>query len=82
MSIDSLRVKRGLELKALRKLKGITQVQIAEICGVSLPTIGRMERGEKNWRVDCELQMLHVLNGMPDKQSNPQKSRSKKHLTA
>lgn len=67
MNVENMRVERGLELKRLRKSKGITQVDMAKKSGVSLPTIIRMEKGKKNWRIDCELVFRHVLSGMPDK---------------
>jgi transcriptional regulator with XRE-family HTH domain len=67
MNVELLRIERGKELRKLRKLKGITQEKIAKLCGISLPTIGRMEKGKKNWGIDCELLFLAVLKEIPDK---------------
>jgi DNA-binding XRE family transcriptional regulator len=66
MQIENSRIERGKELKRLRKSKGVTQVKMAEISGVSLPTIIRMEKGKKNWGIDCELRIRHVLTDMPN----------------
>jgi transcriptional regulator with XRE-family HTH domain len=89
MNVESLRVTRGGGLKSLRKSKGITQSKMAEISGVSLPTIIRMEKGAKNWRVESELVFIHVLSQMPDTHYlndegrwRPLKSKKEKHVTA
>lgn len=66
-----LRIKRGQELRDLRKSKGITQVKMAALSGVSLPTIIRMEKAKKNWRIDLELIFRHALSEMPDKETKP-----------
>lgn len=67
IQVEILRIERGQQLKKLRKTKGITQEKLAAISGVSLPTIIRMERGQKNFGIDCELRFRHALSGMPDK---------------
>jgi transcriptional regulator with XRE-family HTH domain len=67
MNVENLRIQRGVELKKLRKSKGITQEGIAKLIGVSLATIIRMERGKKNWGIDWELRFRHTLSTMPDK---------------
>lgn len=66
MQVELLRIKRGKELQELRKSKGITQATMAGVSGISLPTIIRMEKGKKNWRVESELAFIHVLSQMPD----------------
>lgn len=66
MRVELLRIKRGKELKELRRSKGITQLKMASISGISLPTIIRMENGKKNWRVESELAFIHILSEMPD----------------
>lgn len=67
MSIENLRIRRGLDLKALRKSKGITQANIAKMSGVSLPTVIRMEKGKVSWSIDCELRFRLALSCIPDK---------------
>lgn len=66
MRVELLRIKRAKELKNLRKSKGITQAKMALISGISLPTILRMENGQKNWRVESELAFIHILSEMQD----------------
>lgn len=68
MTIDNLRSDRGKELKALRKAKGITQQQMAQISGISLPTVIRMEGGKVSWSIDCELRFRNALVDLPDKE--------------
>lgn len=66
MNVGKLRINRGNDLRALRKSKGITQTMIAQLSGVSLPTVIRMEKGGKNWRVESELAFILALSEMPD----------------
>src|SRR5512147_2797086 len=47
----------GLKVAELRKLKGLTQEQLAELCEVSPRTIQRIESGE----VDPRAYTLHCL---------------------
>jgi transcriptional regulator with XRE-family HTH domain len=61
------RVQRGKELRDLRKQKGVTQAEMAKLSGVSLPSIIRMEKAKKNWRIDLELIFRKTLEEMPDK---------------
>jgi len=36
----------GMKIKSLRKEKGLTQKQLAEIAGLSRVTLGKLERGQ------------------------------------
>ena len=42
MKLDEI----GLKIKFLRKEKGLTQKQLAEIAGLSRVTLGKLERGQ------------------------------------
>lgn len=75
MDVVLLRQQRGLELRNLRKQKGKTQGEMAKITGVSLPSIMRMEKGEKNWRIDLELIFRETLLALPDKKPKEKRSR-------
>lgn len=48
---DSLLLKIGKKLRNIRKLKGLTQEQLAERCGLSYKYLGEIERGEKNFGI-------------------------------
>jgi DNA-binding XRE family transcriptional regulator len=66
MSVETLRISRGADLKGLRRSKGITQQKMADLSGISLPTIIRMENGKKNWRIESELVFVQILSEMKD----------------
>lgn len=53
------------QLRAARALLGIDQRQLAELAGVSLPTIQRMEASEGNVRgvVDTLTKVIEALEG-------------------
>lgn len=55
----------GARLKALRKKAGLTQSQLAEKIGVSLLTLFRWEKGERQPRVD-EIKALAKALGVPE----------------
>ena len=44
--MSTLRVRFGKRLRQIRRYKDITQVQLAELAGVSLETISNIERGK------------------------------------
>lgn len=48
MSTENITVRFGLRLRKLRKEKGWTQVQMADLLGVDRSYISDMERGKKN----------------------------------
>lgn len=45
--MDRLHIKLGNEIKKLRKVKGYTQAQLAEMSGISDNYIGYIERGKQ-----------------------------------
>lgn len=52
------------QLRAARALLGIDQRQLAELCGLSVPTIQRMEASESVVRgnVDSLMKLVHALD--------------------
>jgi transcriptional regulator with XRE-family HTH domain len=48
VSTENITVRFGLRLRKLRKEKGWTQVQMADLLGVDRSYISDMERGKKN----------------------------------
>jgi len=52
------------QLRAARALLGIDQRQLAELCGLSVPTIQRMEASESVVRgnVDSLMKLIEALN--------------------
>ena len=53
------------QLRAARALLGIDQRKLAELCGLSVPTIQRMEASESVIRgnVDSLMKLVEALNG-------------------
>jgi transcriptional regulator with XRE-family HTH domain len=51
----------GSHLQVWRKLRGLTQGQLAERAGVTRRTIGRMERGDGEVRTEILLRIAHAL---------------------
>ncbi len=51
----------GSHLQVWRKLRGLTQGQLAERAGVTRRTIGRMERGDGEVRIEILLRIAHAL---------------------
>jgi transcriptional regulator with XRE-family HTH domain len=62
--IQTERKKRSDAMRRLRKSKGISQQKLAQISGLSWPTIVRIEKGEQEWRIDSELIYLATLNNL------------------
>jgi y4mF family transcriptional regulator len=48
-------------VKRIRKQHGLNQEQLADIAGVSLPTITRLEGGKANIRLDMLVKILESL---------------------
>lgn len=48
-------------VRELRKKHGISQGELAQIAGVSLPSISRFERGKDTIRLDVLMKMLDAL---------------------
>lgn len=57
------RANRGLaeNIAAWRKLKGLTQAQLADRAGIGLATLARLERGEGGASVENLLKVLRAL---------------------
>jgi transcriptional regulator with XRE-family HTH domain len=51
----------GSHLQAWRKLRGLTQGQLAERAGVNRRTVGRVERGDGEVRTEILLRIAHAL---------------------
>ena len=50
-----------MTLVKIREQKGLTQAQMAELCGVSQPTIARMERATHSPQLDSLFKILVPL---------------------
>lgn len=50
--MTKLRNSIGERIRAIRKAKGLTQQQLAELSGLDDAYIGSVERGERNFSVD------------------------------
>lgn len=51
----------GSHVQVWRKLRGLTQAQLAERAGVTRRTISRMERGDGEVRIEIFLGIAHAL---------------------
>ena len=54
-------VVKGTRIKALRKIKGMSQSQLAEALGVQQTTVARWERGIHNPIFETQKQLAHIL---------------------
>jgi len=61
IEIKDIKIEMGLLVKAIRKQRGITQVELANSLDVSRTTIQNLERG-KNYTVDTILKVLKELD--------------------
>ncbi|MDQ0492331.1 helix-turn-helix domain-containing protein [Paenibacillus brasilensis] len=57
-----LRKQMGIRIRAIRKAKGLTQQQLAELSGLDDAYIGSVERGERNFSIDTLEKVLTALN--------------------
>lgn len=48
----------GQQIRTLRESKKITQEQLANLCGISRVTLGKMERGEMG---NCSVRSLDII---------------------
>lgn len=56
----------GNKLLAIRKKTGMTQVEVAEVAGLSSRTYADIERGTVNMRVETILRICEALHITPD----------------
>ena len=56
----------GTRIRLKRKEMGITQAEMAERCGVSVPFIGHIERGSRAPSMESFLGICRVLHVTPD----------------
>jgi transcriptional regulator with XRE-family HTH domain len=64
LRIDTLRMISSAQIRAARALLGIDQRKLAELSGLSVPTIQRMEASEEVVRgnVDSLMKLIAALN--------------------
>lgn len=60
--MTKLRNTVGERIRAIRKAKGLTQQQLAELSGLDDAYIGSVERGERNFSIDTLEKILKGLN--------------------
>lgn len=60
--MTTLRISVGERIRAIRKAKGLTQQQLAELSGLDDAYIGSVERGERNFSIDTFEKVLVALN--------------------
>ncbi|UMY54871.1 MULTISPECIES: helix-turn-helix domain-containing protein [Paenibacillus] len=60
--MTKLRNSVGERIRAIRKAKGLTQQQLAELSGLDDAYIGSVERGERNFSIDTLEKILIGLN--------------------
>jgi transcriptional regulator with XRE-family HTH domain len=65
--VQEERKRRSENMRNLRLSKGISQEKLAQISGLSWPTIVRIENGKKEWRIDSEIIYIKALNSLTDK---------------
>lgn len=61
MNVHPVRIKRASELKQMRLEKGITQMELMAISGLTQATISRIETGKIGWNVDSEIIYFETL---------------------
>jgi len=52
----------GRRLRALREERGLTQMQLAELCGIDNKTISRAENGRRAVSIDQVARFARALN--------------------
>ncbi|MCP3775228.1 helix-turn-helix domain-containing protein [Paenibacillus sp. MZ04-78.2] len=57
--MSELRYLVGERIRAIRKAKGLTQLQLAELSSLDDAYIGAVERGERNFTIDT-LEKIHT----------------------
>ena len=56
----------GMRVRRKRKEMGITQAKLAELCEVSVPFVGHIERGSRSPSLESLLTICQVLKVTPD----------------
>ena len=59
--MESLQQRLGSQIKELRRLKGYTQAELAELAGVSMHYIGCVERGERTISLQALERIARIL---------------------
>lgn len=59
--MSDLRFSVGQRIRTIRKTKGLTQQQLAELSGLDDAYIGSMERGERNFSIDTLEKVILAL---------------------
>ena len=59
--MESLQQRLGSQIKELRRLKGYTQAELAELGGVSMHYIGCVERGERTISLQALERIARIL---------------------
>lgn len=59
--MSSLRIMVGERIRAVRKSKGLTQLQLAELSNLDDAYIGAVERGERNFTIDTLEKIQNAL---------------------
>lgn len=59
--MTKLRNTVGERIRAIRKTKGLTQQQLAELSGLDDAYIGSVERGERNFSIDTLEKIVTAL---------------------
>ncbi|MFB5269362.1 helix-turn-helix domain-containing protein [Paenibacillus enshidis] len=60
--MTTLRNSVGERIRAIRKARGLTQQQLAELSGLDDAYIGSLERGERNFSIDTLEKIISALN--------------------
>ncbi|WP_339221086.1 helix-turn-helix transcriptional regulator [Paenibacillus sp. FSL H8-0332] len=63
--MTDLRNAVGDRIRAIRKAKGLTQQQLAELSNLDDAYIGAVERGERNFSIDTLEKIVAALNIQP-----------------
>lgn len=68
MATDSKGIRKafGRQLRQIRKLRQLTQEELAERAGISYKYVGEMERGEANPSLDILIRLAQVLDISPE----------------
>jgi transcriptional regulator with XRE-family HTH domain len=55
----------GRALRRARLAAGLTQEQVGDLCNMDLTAISRLERGQRNPRLDTIVRLAHALKVPP-----------------